>query len=335
MSNINLSTITDRLWAFWDKLLKRVDDEGTEEYSREKIVVFIISLILALCLWFLVNLSRAYVLNVNLPIELGNIPDDRALAEDLPDFATVSVQGEGWKLLNLYNNPPQIFVDVTSGEVNLYDQVQQQMNAIPDIDVQKVQPLVLSLNLEEKASKKVPVRPRVSVQFERQYDFIEQPRLSPDSITISGASSIVNEIEAWETDSVHLEGIRSDISRPISLKKPSKLLSISADAVQYSAGVAQYTEGETRVFVRASNLPAGQNITFSPAYITVRYTVPIEEYSEVQDRNPITAIVPYSTLRADSTGFVTPRIEVPTDQYHIEIESHKPKEVSYFEVVSG
>lgn len=335
MSEINFSQITDRLWAFWDKLLKRVDDEGSTGYSREKIVVFVISLILALCLWFLVNLSRAYVLNVNLPIELGNIPDDKALAEDLPDFATVSVQGEGWKLLNLYNNPPQIFVDVTNGEVNLYDQVQQQMNAIPDIDVQKVQPLILSLELEDKVSKRVPVRSMVTVEFEDQYNFVNQPQISPDSITISGASSIIQDVSAWQTDSVRLQGIRTDISRSISLQSPPKLISTSTDAVQYSANVAQYTEGETRVLIRTTNLPEGQNITFSPAYINVRYTVPIEEYSDVVDINPITAKVPYSDLREDSSGFVAPIIEVSTDKFHINIESHQPEKVSYFEVVGN
>lgn len=335
MSEINFSQITERFLTFWDNLLKRVDDEGSKAYSREKIVVFVVALILALCLWFLVNLSRAYVLNVNLPIELGNIPDDRALAEDLPDLATVSVQGEGWKLLNLYNNPPQIFVDVTNGEVNLYDQVQQQMNAIPDIDVQKVQPLILSLDLEEKISKKVPVRPRVTVNFADQFDFLSEPGISPDSITISGASSIVNNIMAWETDSVSLGNVRSDISQQVSLKAPPNLLTLSTETVQFNAQVAQYTEGESKVFVRTRNLPGGQNITFSPAFVTVRYTVPIEEYSDVVDINPFAAVVPYSAITQDPSGFVRPDIEVSTDQYHIKVESHQPEKVSYFEVVGN
>lgn len=335
MKQINFSHITDRFLNFWNKFLKRVDEEGTADYSREKIVVFIIAIVLALCLWFLVNLSRAYVLNVNLPIQLGNIPDDMALAEDLPDFATVSVQGEGWKLLNIYNNPPQIFVDVTNGEVNLYDQVQQQMNAIPDIDVQKVQPLILSLELEERVSKTVPVQLRVGVEFSQQFGFLDEPSITPDSVSVSGASSLVNNINSWQTDSITLENVRSDISTSVPLREPQKLVTLSTDAVQYNASVAEYTEGESKVFIRTRNLPAGQNITFSPSFLTVRYSIPIEEYAEVVDLNPFNAYVPYASIQQDSTGFVAPQIEVSTDEYQIRIVSKQPEKVSYFEVVGG
>ncbi|MDX1639587.1 MAG: CdaR family protein, partial [Balneolaceae bacterium] len=321
---MDISKVKERLWSFWDNLLKRVDEEGTKGYSREKIVVFVIALILALCMWFLVNLSRDYVLNVNLPIDLGNMPDEMALARDLPDFATVSVQGEGWKLLNLYNNPPRIFVDVTNSQINLYDQVQQQMNAMPDIDVQKVQPQTLSLDLEEKSSKRVPVRPRVRVDFEGQFDFVGEPVITPDSITITGASSLVGEISFWQTDSVTFSDVRSDISRSVSLELPPKLLTLSRSSVQYSAEVAQYTEGEARVFIRARNLPVGESITFSPSHVTVRYTVPIQEYAEVEDINPFSAVVPYNEIRRDSTGFVSPVIEVSAPEFHIKVESNQP-----------
>ncbi|MDZ7689661.1 MAG: YbbR-like domain-containing protein [Balneolaceae bacterium] len=335
MSENNFSQISERFLNFWNQFLKRVDEEGTADYSREKIIVFIIAILLALCLWLLVNLSRAYVLNVNLPIELGNIPDDMALAEDLPDFATASVQGEGWKLLNIYNNPPRIFVDVTSGEVNLYDQVQQQMNAIPDLDVQKVQPLILSLDLEERISRRVPVEPRINVDFSQQFGFVGAPSISPDSITVTGAASLVRSISSWQTDSVTLENIRSVISTTVSLEEPERLVSLSTNEIQYNANVAEYTEGDARVFIRTRNLPAGQNITFSPPFLTVRYTLPIEEYAEIEDLNPFTAYVPYSMITEDSTGFVAPRIEVSTDEYHIRIVSKQPEKVSYFEVVGG
>lgn len=333
MNGFDLGQITERFWTFWNNFLKRADEEGVRGYSKEKIVVFIVALILALCLWFLVNLSRTYVLNINLPIELGNMPEDRALAEDLPGFATVSVQAEGWKLINLYNNPPQVFVDVANGEVNLYDQVQQQMNAVPDIEVQKVQPLILSLDLEERVSKTVPVNINVEVRFGEQYNFVGDPSITPDSVTISGAATLVEEINFWETDSVTLRNVRDDISTSVPLMQPPSLLTLSRSDIQYTADVAEYTEGESRVFVRTRDMPETQNITFSPAFVSVKYSVPIEEYTAVQDLNPISANVPWDAIQRDSTGFISPNIEVSTDRYHIRIQSHQPEEVAYFNVV--
>lgn len=335
MSTFNFKQITERFLTFWNNFLKRVDEEGTSDYSREKIVVFFVALMLALCLWFLVNLSRSYILNLNLPIILGNIPDDKALAENLPDFATVSVQGEGWKLINLYNNPPRIFVDVTNGEVNLLDQVRQQMNAIPEINVQKVQPLMLSLDLEDRVSKKVPVSANVSLKFDEQFNLVSDPYVSPDSITVSGASSIIDTFSFWETDSVMITNVKGDISASIGLKQPRQLVTISRSAVQYNAEVAEFTEGESKVFIRIRNLPRGQNITFSPTFVTIRYTIPIEEYTDVKNLNPFTAYVPYKNIQQDSTGFVTPQMEVSAGKYHIKLQSHQPAKVAYFIVVDG
>ncbi|MDX1618171.1 MAG: CdaR family protein [Balneolaceae bacterium] len=333
MNGFDLGHITDRFWTFWNNFLKRADEEGVRGYSKEKIFVFIIALILALCLWFLVNLSRTYVLNINLPIELGNIPEERALAENLPGFATVSVQAEGWKLINLYNNPPRVFVDVSNGEVNLYDQVQQQMNAVPDVEVQKVQPLILSLELEERVSKRVPVRSKVNVEFAEQYNFVGTPVINPDSILVRGAASLVEEVTFWETDSVTLRNVREDITSSVPLKEPPNLLTLSRNEIEVTADVAEYTEGESKVFVRMRNMPEAQNVNLSPSFVTVKYSVPIEEYTEVQDLNPFSAYVPWSEVQQDSSGFISPQIEVNADQYHIRIQSHQPEEVAYFNVV--
>lgn len=333
MSGFDLGQITDRFWAFWNTFLKRADDEETTGYPKEKIFVFFVALVLALCLWFLVNLSRAYTISINLPIILGNIPAGMALSDELPEFVTVSIQGEGWTLLSLYNNPPGIQVNIEDGEVNLLDQVQQQMNATPDVDVQNVQPLVLNLQLEEQLSRTVPLQSNVKVIFTGQFDFIGRPGLSPDSVTITGAASIVEDITFWDTDSVVIDNVRGDLAAPIPLKQPPDRLSLSMNTVQFIGSVTQFTEGESRVFVRARNLPDGQNITFSPAFVTVRYTIPIDQYANVENLSPFTAYVPFAEIEQDSSGFLAPQIEATTGEYEIRVQSHQPQEVAYFLVL--
>lgn len=317
----------------WDRFIKQSDEETVGEMGQERMVVFTVSLILALCLWLMVNLSRDYNLNIQLPISLGAVPEDRALAEDLPETATVSVMGQGWQLINIYNNPPLINIDVSDDEVNLYAQVQQQMNSI-NINVQKVQPLILSLDLEERVTKKVPVRPIVKVSFEDQYYFTEPPSIQPDSITISGAASLLRDIHSWPTDSVHFTDISQSFSRPVELKDRSELISLSQSQVIYNATVAQFTEGETEVKITGRNLPEGRHVNFSPASINIKYIVPVMEFQQVDDKQLFEAFVSYNQILQDSTGFVTPQIEqVSSDEYHIKISSFKPSRVAYFVVL--
>lgn len=335
MEKSNSEDFKDKLVSAWDNAIKRPEEESMAEMGREQIVVFIVSLLLALCLWLLVNLSRDYNLNVSLPITLGAVPEDQALKEDLPENATVSIMGEGWQLINIYNNPPSVNVDVTDAEINLYSQVQQQMSTQHDVNVQKVQPLILTLDLEERVSKKIPVKPIINVNFEEQYGFIGNQSLEPDSIMISGAKSLVADIEAWPTDTVSLNGISRNISRTIELQSSSNLISLSHSNVMFNASVAQFTEGETEVAIETRNLPEGRNVSYSPSSVVVRYDVPINEFPQVQDLNPFDAYVTYSQLQEDSTGFITPQIEVTEgEKFNIKIRSLQPRRVSYFMVLN-
>lgn len=325
--------LKEKLLDVWQNIIKKSDEDDIAGMGRERIIVFIVALILALCLWLMVNLSLVYNLNIDLPIKLGTVPTGKALAEELPDQATVSVTGEGWKLINLYNNPPSININVSDTEVNLFDQVQQQMDAFSGISIQKVQPLILTVELGDRVSKKVPVRSRIDVSFKQQYGFVGAPTLQPDSITISGAASLIQDINKWPTDSVRLANVAGDIRRTISMKSPGELISLSQNQVDYRANVAQYTEGESQVDIVTRNLPQGRLVSYSPSTITVKYNVPITEYTQVQDQNPFSAFVMYQQIKQDSTGFVTPQIEQTTTSKHIKIRSFQPRNVAYFMVL--
>jgi YbbR domain-containing protein len=337
MDSDNKEQFSEKLSAAWNRLFNKPDEDGMTDAGREKVVVFLVAFVLALFLWLMVNLGRDFNLNINLPITLGNVPPDRALAEELPKFATVSISGEGWSLINVYNNPPQIYVDVAQQEVSLYEQVRQQMNAVSDLNVLKVQPLFLNVELDERVSKKVPVRSNVRVTFEEQHDFVGRPSITPDSVTITGAESLVEDNTYWETDTVQISEAKDPVSQTVPLQDPGSLLSLSTGSVRYTANVAQYTEGETRVFVQPRGMPEGQLVSFSPSSITVKYNVPIQEYAEVSDMPELfTAYVDYEQIRRDSTGFVVPKIVKPADSpYHYELRSFQPAQVAYFIVLGN
>lgn len=337
MDNDKIEQLRERFLSIWNSIVKSNEENDIEESNKGKIVVFVVAFILALCLWLMVNLSRDYNLNVNMPIVLGNMPEDQALTEELPEHATVSISGEGWQLINVYNNPPQVYVDVTENEINLYEQVQGQVNANPSLSVQKVQPLFLNLDMEKRVTKKIPVVSRVQVSFEDQYNFAGEPSLEPDSVTISGAASIIQDIESWETAEMEFEDVESDISSMVALKETDPLYTITPAEVTYNADIAQYTEGETRVYVEARNMPEGRSITFSPSVINIKYNVPVDQYAQVQNRNNLfSAYVTYEQIRIDSTGFVVPNIEKSESiNMNLKLRSFQPSRVSYFMVLNN
>lgn len=312
-----------------------VEETEVNFMRREKVIVFVGAYIMAVSLWFIVNLSSSFSINVNVPIEPGNVPENMALTEELPEFVQVGVSGEGWQLLNLYNDPPVVVINIEDREVNLFDQVRQRLSYLQGVDIAKVQPLLLSIDMEPKESKKVPVRVPSEISFQNRYGLVGSPSLSPDSITITGAESMVEEIDEWVVqDTLRLSGVRDDISVDISLNGNNTVIELSETEVRFKANVSEFTEGETTVYIRTRGLPRGQNVNYNPSSVTIKFDVPIEQFTDVEKVQPYEVYVPYSKILEDSTGFVTPDIELIADQYELRLRSFQPKAVAYFTVLN-
>lgn len=301
---------------------------------RERIAVYIVAFLMALSLWFIVNLNNDYRITINIPVETGEIPEEMALVDGLPEFLQVEVSGDGWKLVSLYNNPPEIPIDVVEGEVNLFDQVRQRFNVEQDVNVIKVQPLIIDIALEPKISKKIPIRLATDLSFVDRYGLVSEPEFKPDSLTITGASSQIEEINEWIIeDTLFLENVREDVDQLVSVSSTDPLLEVDVDEIRFSANVSEFTEGEVSVYIRTRGLPRGSIINYNPSIVTIRFDVPIEQYAEVQRQRPYEVYVPYQEILEDSTGFVTPDIELVATQYNIKLRSFQPKAVAYFSVL--
>ena len=325
--------ILERIKLFF-KVRTPNPDQDIRSKRRERIAVFVIAYIMALSLWFIVNLNGDYRITINIPIEVGATPQDMALAEGLPEFLEVEVSGDGWKLVNLYSNPPEIPIDVIEGEVNLFDQVRQRFTVEQDVSVLKVQPLFISIGLEQKISKKIPIKLHSDLQFEDRYGLVSDPVFNPDSLTITGARSQINKIDYWMlSDTLSLSNVREDISQIIPITPKDPLIDYDVDQIRFLADVSEFTEGEVSVYIRTRNIPRGNIINYNPSTVTIRFDVPIEQYVEVQNLRPYEVYVPYQEIVEDSTGFVTPDIELVTTEYQIKLRSFQPKAVAYFSVL--
>lgn len=309
-------------------------DQDVRSKRRERIAVFIIAYIMALSLWFIVNLNGDYRITINIPVEAGAVPPDMALVDGLPEFLQVEVSGDGWKLVNLYSNPPEIPIDVIEGEVNLFEQVRQRFTVEQDVSVLKVQPLFINIGLEPRISKKIPIELLTVLEFEDRYGLVSEPVFSPDSITITGAQSHVDEIDRWLIpDTLFLMNVRENISETIEISSIDPLIEYDIEEITYNANVSEFTEGEVSVYIRTQNIPRGSIINYNPSTVTIRFDIPIEQYNELQNQRPYEVYVPYQEILEDSTGFVTPDIELVATQYQIKLRSFQPKAVAYFSVL--
>ena len=342
--NKTSKNIISRLFSPFIRVVKAIDSaliglrkDNEEEYTsrEEKITVFVVSYILAMILWMVVNLNGSYSINVDVPLAVGTVPQGMALVEAIPEAVQAEINGEGWKLISLKSNPPAVPVDITSGEIDVFSQVRQRFAPEQDVSVIDVTPVRLRLALEPSIRKKLPLRWTPTIQYADRYGRVGEGVLEPDSIWVMGAESKIRDLDEWLIQSPSTyEQVRSNlaIDLPITVEDPS--IAVDLEQVQYTEEVAEFTEGELVLVLRTRNIPRGQRFNFSPSTITVQYRVPIDQYAKAQESRTFEAYIDYRDIRGNTTGVVQPTIELLTQDLSIELKSFRPQAVSYFSVIN-
>ena len=311
----------------------RSDEESSGYTGKERLLVFIISFILALGLWLMVNLSRNFNMGIEVPVNLQSIPSDTSLVEEVPDNVSLSLSGEGWKLISMYTQPPSININARDSSINLYEEVREQVSIMPEVDVVNVDPSFLELKFAPKVTKQVPVHINKEIEYRSRYGLVGEPTIKPDSITVIGAEPLVSRINAWSTKILELKDVDAQIKTTVELQQPSKLLKLSHTEVTYREQVSEYTEGELRTFIRTRNIPEDREVTYSPSVVTIKYDVPINEYVEAQETIPFRAYVDFSEIEEDTTGYVKPNVVLNAKDLHLKLKSVTPRTVSYYNVL--
>lgn len=300
----------------------------------EKTVVFIGAYLIALTMWFIVNLNGTFNVTVKMPIELAGLPSDKALTDNLPEYVEVDLTGTAFPLIGIYNNPPKVPISVDAKSVNLFNQIRQKMSSVQEIEVTKVDPMLIQVNLENRITKKIPVILPVDVAFTSRHGFISEPMLTPDSIEVSGAESQIRGLNEWVIqDTLKLKSVKKDINSVIALENTNPLVHTNVNEVKYSAEVSEFTESEVNILIKAKDIPRGESIVFNPASVTIKYDVPLKYYSEVASLRPYEVYVPYDKIKNDQTGFVSPDIELTATEYYLKLRNFQPKVVAYFSVL--
>ncbi len=319
--------------SWFSRLFSPSEQETTYLHKGEILIVFLISFIIAISLWFLVNMGKEYSLILDVPVQVTGISEDMAFAREPPSEARISVNGEGWNLLAIHRNPPVVSISYSDREVNLNDIVQRELAAYPDLTVQKVEPQVITLQMEPRTDKKVAVTPNLDIQLKAQYEIVGDILVSPDSVMVQGARSVIDTLQSIPTETLRLSNVQNDVTRNVKLADPGGVFLPDTRDVNVSFSVTEFTEGQARINLQIRNLPDGREVRLNPTVLTVRYNVPIDQFSQTQDVVPYEAYITYSDIMRDTTGYVVPHVERVTDDLDIRLRSYQPRRIAYFMVV--
>lgn len=319
--------------ALWDWLQslfsRRAIRRRFEDQPRHRGLVISAAVLVSSLLWFTFTMRDTHTTILQMPTVIVNLPEAQALSQLPPESVRVQLVGDGWSILRLRLSPPTIPINAGEDEINI-------LSTIPElpknVDIQSVSPNRFNLWKEERVTRRLPVTNLAEIETPATHDLVSPPILIPDSVEVTGAASVVEELETWPTDRVIFENVRDtlDIRLPLS-DTLAGLVSKNVEAVNLRAVSEQFTEGWREIDVTVQGQPSSQTlVSLDPSTIRVKYRVLFSQYQEAMDAMDFFATVSYEEIRQDTSGRVRPHLNFPAGIVLLDVEM-VPQTLGYYE----
>ena len=292
-----------------------------------------LSVVVAIVLWFSFSMREAYSVAVELPVDVVDLPDGRALREPAPATATVTLDGEGWTLLAFSRRRPTIQVEAADdATINIGAAIQRQLPA--GVQVRGVQPSLVELALDAETTRRLPIRLRRDIETRSSYGLLRPPTLRPDSVVVSGAESLLGQMADWPTEVLVARDLDADLRQTVALSDTfGGLLVPSVRSTTVDVEIGQFTRAIRDLDVEAEGLPPGTlDVRFDPPRVSVSFDVPSvgEGYDRALVSGDFRAVVEWADIARDSTsGSVPVSLRVP-DGLGVRDARADPARVEYF-----
>jgi hypothetical protein len=303
-------TVLDRLRA---GLLAVAGPQQRMPEPRRRAVAIVLSILIAFLLWFTFSLREQYTVVIEMPLEIGRLPEGRALAELPPLEARVTIQGVGMELMRLRRSPPALVLNVRDEVVDVFAAASESARIPTGVSVQSVTPSTVRLALEPEIARSVPVELIMAIDPAPDHDLLGPPRLQPDSVLVIGARSVVFPLERFPTEPLERSGVRETFSVRVALSDTlRRLVRLGVGSVEATVPIATFTEGTRELSVRLAGAPDdAPPVVLLPTRVRATYRVPIDQYEEAERTADFYAFVPYPSVLADTSGAVQPVVQLP------------------------
>lgn len=265
-----------------------------------------ISLIISFFLWLYVKLGDTYVYQMNIRIVPINIQSGKVLKNEIPEYATIRLEGKGSSLMGLlllWRSKVEFHLDLStinfSWECNLNEYIKwvKLPGGYEKIVVNEIiSPEVVLIELETLVKKNVPISSEnIKVQTLEQYVQIGKIKLEPDSVLISGPESRIIKIKSIDTEFKEYKDKRRPIRGDyVNINKVYKsLFSYDIDGTNVDIDIQVIGERTLEaVDVEVTNVPAGYRVRVEPGTVNVKISGGINFINEI-NKEDIKAEIPW------------------------------------------
>ncbi len=283
---------------------------------KVKLIVFVF----AIFIWFFVVTENEYEYDIEIPLAPVNLPAGKVILNDLPKTVKVKIKGNGKDLIALsLSGGARLELDLSGVEDSRvfhldpkYVMLSRPIGSVTSTEI--VMPDTVRVVLDAFTSRRVPVRPRIVLTPAPGYTVVGDFQVKPDSVDVSGAQSLVEQIEAVETEARTFSDLTFDLRQVLPLAPlRSDKLACSVQQVEVFADVQKLLEMTVNnVPVQVRNAPRGVRVTVIPSTLSLVLRGGGDLLTQLS-RDQIVAYVDYNRVR-NLPGQAFPAvIELPPD----------------------
>lgn len=259
-----------------------------------KVYVFTWCLIVSSLFWFLLALNNRYSTVIKVPVTYINMSDDVFLLEKLPQEIEAEISGTGYQLFSYYISPQKANVKLDlrkagMGPMNSKKRAFLTTNSgldffnreHNDITLLRLKPDTIFFNFPERGFKNVPIHLNAMFEFEKQFNFVDEVIMVPDSVKISGSKALLDSINQVETEMIILKNLMISGSYSVKLKPVGGEINCEPSTIALKLTIEKFTEGVVEVPVYVNHLISKDSLQIKPSIVKLTFLVALSNFSKV------------------------------------------------------
>lgn len=307
----------------------------------QRIFIFLFFFIVSGVLWLLNALEAEHEHTLKVGLKFTNIPRNRVLLLDdrQPQYLDVRISAKGFHILQkmVDNKLDTLTVDVSRSLGHsalgtshlllatsaLRPELERKLGG--DLRLLRISPDTLPLWLEKATTKKLPIKPLISFDYQNQYYPKAPPRLFPDSVWLTGPVSLLDSLSFVSTRKIRIQSSEAPYFKSVDLQVPDNSV-CSPRKTEIHVAFEKFTENLVYSKISVLNVPDSLTVKTFPSEVKITFLVALANYDLISGQN-FQAVADFASLASESDRRLKINIFAQPDE--IRNMDYTPKSVEF------
>lgn len=273
------------------------------------------SFLFAVIIWISVLLGNSFIYSFEVPLKISLNDNDVAVKSSLPSTVTLNLNAQGWKLLSILSTKDISYrCTLLTKEIvfryQLANSASENQWLNSDVKVVNVSPASIQIELDKKISKVVKVIPVAELDYKKGFGLARKLNVFPESVTLIGARSLLNQINEISTKDLYLKKISSQFIEQVGINVTPGIES-SPSFVKVYGDVQKIVDREMdNIPIEIKNIPNDKTILLLPDKISLSVRGGINFLGRITESD-FKVLIDYHDIISDTLGSVSPTVIPP------------------------